>query len=59
MIYILTGGGPGTSTYVPALELYFNVSKYGRYAYASAMGIVLMLFTLVVTLIFNKLKKED
>lgn len=59
MIYILTGGGPGTSTYVPALELYFNVSKYGRYAYASAMGIVLMIFTLVVTLIFNKLKKED
>lgn len=58
-IYILTGGGPGTTTYVPALELYFNVSKYGRYAYASAMGIVLMLFTLVITLIFNKLKKED
>ena len=59
MIYILTGGGPGTSTYVPALELYFNVSKYGRYAYASAMGIVLMIFTLVVTLIFNRLRKED
>ena len=60
MIYILTGGGPGTSTYVPALELYFNVQKYGRYAYASAMGIILMIFTLVITLIFNKLKgKED
>lgn len=58
-IYILTGGGPGTSTYVPALELYFNVQKYGRYGYASAMGIILMLFTLIVTLIFNKLKKED
>lgn len=58
-IFILTGGGPGTSTYVPALELYFNVSKYGRYGYASAMGIILMVFTLVVTLIFNKLKKED
>jgi len=59
MIYILTGGGPGTSTYVPALELYFNVSRYGRYAYASAMGIILMLFTLIVTLIFNALRKEE
>lgn len=59
MIYILTGGGPGTSTYVPALELYFNVAKYGRYAYASAMGIVLMLFTLIATLIFNAVRKED
>lgn len=58
-IYILTGGGPGTSTYVPALELYFNVSKYGRYAYASAMGIVLMLFTLAATLIFNAAKKKE
>ena len=59
MIYILTGGGPGTSTYVPALELYFNVSRYGRYAYASAMGIILMIFTLIATLIFNAVRKED
>lgn len=59
MIYILTGGGPGTSTYVPALELYLNVSRYGRYGYASAMGIILMLFTLVITLIFNKIKGEE
>ena len=57
-IYIMTGGGPGTSTYVPALELYLNVAQFGRYGYASAMGVVLLIFTLSVTIISNILKKE-
>jgi len=57
-IYIMTGGGPGTSTYVPALELYLNVAQFGRYGYASAMGVVLLIFTLSVTIISNIMKKE-
>lgn len=57
-IYILTGGGPGTSTYVPALELYLNTAQFGRYGYASALGVVLLIFTLIVTLINNFLTKE-
>lgn len=57
-IYIMTGGGPGTSTYVPALELYMNASQFGRYGYASALGIVLMIFILTVTVIKNALTKE-
>ena len=57
-IYILTGGGPGTSTYVPALELYLNTAQFGRYGYSSALGVVLLIFTLVVTLINNRLTKE-
>ena len=50
-IYVLTQGGPGTSTYVPALELYFNVAQFGRYGYACALGVVLFLMTLTITLI--------
>ncbi len=57
-IFILTGGGPGTSTYVPALELYLNAAQFGRYGYASALGIVLLIFTLVVTMLNNMLTKE-
>ncbi len=57
-IYILTGGGPGTSTYVPALELYLNTAQFGRYGYSSALGVVLLIFTLIVTLINNCLTKE-
>ena len=57
-IFILTGGGPGTSTYVPALELYLNVAQFGRFGYACALGVVLFIFTMAVTLISNRLTKE-
>lgn len=50
-IYLLTGGGPGTSTYVPALELYLNATTFGRYGYACALGIVMFLFIMVGTIV--------
>ncbi len=56
-IFILTGGGPGTSTYVPALELYLNVAQFGRYGYACALGVVLFIFTMTATLISNRLTR--
>lgn len=57
-IYIMTGGGPGTSTYVPALELYLNVAQFGRYGYACAPGVVLFAFTMAITLINMRLTRE-
>jgi len=57
-IYLLTSGGPGTSTYVPALELFLNVSNFGNYGYASAMGIVLMICTLVPVLLGQVISKR-
>ena len=57
-IFLLTSGGPGTSTYVPALELFFHVSKFGNYGYASAMGIVLMVCTLVPVLLSQVISKR-
>jgi ABC-type sugar transport system permease subunit len=55
-VYLLTSGGPGTSTYVPGLELYFNTTKFGRFGYACALGLVLFMFTLAGTLLNMKLK---
>jgi len=57
-IYLLTSGGPGTSTYVPALELFLNVQNFRNYGYASAMGIVLMVCTLVPVLIGQGISKR-
>ena len=57
-IYILTGGGPGTSTYVPALELYFNVAQFGRYGYACALGVVMFIFIMLVTMLNMRLTRE-
>jgi ABC-type sugar transport system permease subunit len=55
-VYLLTGGGPGTSTYVPGLELYFNTTQFGRFGYACALGFVLFLFTMAGTLINMRIK---
>jgi ABC-type sugar transport system permease subunit len=40
-IYVLTGGGPGTATSVPALEMFLKISKTAQFGYASAIGFVL------------------
>ena len=58
-IYLLTGGGPGTSTYVPALELYLNATTFGRYGYACALGIVMFVFIMAGTLINMRLQSRS
>ncbi len=57
-IYILTGGGPGTSTYVPGLELYFNATKFGRYGYACALGVVMFVVIMAGTLLNMRMKSK-
>ncbi|HMZ50967.1 MAG TPA: extracellular solute-binding protein [Candidatus Sumerlaeota bacterium] len=43
---LLTGGGPGLETSVPALQMYERAFKFGEFGYASTIG--LMLFTMVL-----------
>jgi multiple sugar transport system permease protein len=38
LVYVLTGGGPGHSTELPALFAYNEAFKYGQFGYASALG---------------------
>ena len=49
-LLVLTGGGPGLATHVPALHMYFQAFRFGHYGYASAIGFVLFLATLTFTL---------
>lgn len=49
LVYILTSGGPGGRTYVPALFVYDESFKYGNFGYASAMGLIIT-FALVIVL---------
>lgn len=58
-IYLLTGGGPGTATYVPGLELYYNATTFGNYGYACAMGLVMFVFIMIGTFFNNKIKAEN
>lgn len=58
-IFILTGGGPGSATYVPGLELFFNATKFGRYGYACALGLIMFAAILIGTLLNMKIKAES
>jgi multiple sugar transport system permease protein len=48
IIYVMTQGGPGGKTQVPAVFAYSEAFKYGQFGYASALGIVMVLVIAVI-----------
>lgn len=58
-ILLLTNGGPGTSTYVPGLELYFNITMFGKYGYACALCLMMFIVILGCTILNLKLKTNS
>lgn len=57
-ILVLTGGGPGLSTYVPGLWMYEQTFLISRFGYASAIGFSLFVIILVGSGIVLKLMKS-
>ncbi|MHB1295349.1 MAG: outer membrane protein assembly factor BamB family protein [Anaerolineae bacterium] len=51
LVYLTTGGGPGSATYTPALELYYAAMRMDMLGLASAIGMVLFAIILVGTII--------
>ncbi len=50
-IFLTTGGGPGSSTYVPSLELYYQAMRFNNFGLASAIGAVLFVVILGGTIL--------
>lgn len=48
-VYVMTGGGPGTATTVPAFEVYNQAFLQGQVGSAAAIGITLMLVVFAVS----------
>ncbi|GAC1642879.1 MAG: sugar ABC transporter permease [Candidatus Dormibacteraceae bacterium] len=48
LLYVLTEGGPGGKTMVPALFAYNEGFKYGHFGYAAAMGNVMVVVVLAL-----------
>lgn len=46
----MTRGGPGWSTMVPGLNMYFALTEEFNYGYASAIGVVLFVIIFILTL---------
>jgi ABC-type sugar transport system permease subunit len=53
-ILVLTNGGPGFATEVPALRTYDAAFSAGEMGYASSVGLLLFLPCLVLTLLINR-----
>jgi ABC-type sugar transport system permease subunit/outer membrane protein assembly factor BamB len=50
-VFLTTGGGPGSSTYVPSLELYYQAVRFNNFGAASAIGAVLFIIILGGTIL--------
>lgn len=48
-VWVLTNGGPGTSTEVLSTLIYKNAFQFGEFAYSTALALVLTVFVAVVS----------
>jgi raffinose/stachyose/melibiose transport system permease protein len=58
LIQVLTGGGPAHQTEVMTLYMYNSAFMNLRYGYGSAVSILILLFSLIVISIVNRLGRE-
>jgi multiple sugar transport system permease protein len=58
-MYVMTGGGPVRSSYSLVYLLYDSGFKYFDFGYASAIGFVLFLIVLIVSLVQRRLVGRD
>jgi raffinose/stachyose/melibiose transport system permease protein len=58
LVYITTGGGPGTTTIVPGILIYRLAFGGGAVGLASALAVVLTLVIFAVVLVITRLSRE-
>jgi ABC-type sugar transport system permease subunit len=59
LIYVMTQGGPGTSTYTVMWYIYQNVFAGGSVGYAAAMGVFVLVLSLAITGIYLRLTRTE
>jgi N-acetylglucosamine transport system permease protein len=61
LVAVMTAGpgGPANSTQVISLQIAQNGFQFGRAGYASAMGVVLFVFTLVIAAVMLRITRRD
>ncbi|WP_093213467.1 carbohydrate ABC transporter permease [Sediminibacillus albus] len=59
LIYVMTGGGPNGASEVMASYMYKLAFSMNDFGYGSAIGFLLLVITLIVTVIIRKLTASD
>jgi len=54
-ILVMTGGGPGATTHVPALHMYYMAFRFDQFGYGASIGVLLFILILLMTIINMKL----
>jgi ABC-type sugar transport system permease subunit len=58
-ILLLTDGGPGNATMVPGLDMYLSAFQEDAYGLGMAIATLLFICMLVLTLVVNRLTREE
>lgn len=58
-ILVMTQGGPGAATHVPALHMYYMAFRFSQYGYGAAIGVVLFLVIFGLTVVNLKLIRSN
>jgi len=58
-VYVATGGGPGTATAVPGIQIYILAFLERQVGLASALAVVLVILVLLVILPIQRLSRGD
>lgn len=59
LVYVLTEGGPGGRTLLPALFAYDEAFRYGNYGYAAALGNVMVLIVAAVMIVYLRRRLRE
>jgi raffinose/stachyose/melibiose transport system permease protein len=59
IVFLTTGGGPGTVTQFIANYLYQQAFNASRYGYANAISVIFVVVCIISTLLLNKILKKD
>jgi len=58
LVYLLTEGGPGTSTSVPGYEIFENAFTNQRVGSASALAVILTVLIIIVSIAINRFSRS-
>ncbi|MEG7531334.1 MAG: sugar ABC transporter permease [Hungatella sp.] len=59
LIWLMTSGGPGSSTMVSSIEVYKNAFSYFKYGFASAQSVYILLICYLIGVVFRRLLRDD
>jgi raffinose/stachyose/melibiose transport system permease protein len=59
LVYVLTKGGPGNTTFVVPIDILQTAFTDGEFGYAAAFGVLLALVIFVVNILSNRIMKSE